>query len=107
MHDSQTRLSPKKIFAADDSALGPKALANALWSNKKIREATIASLADSVRLLAALWSSAWRVGKGNKIANSEIVAFEETDLDAVYRKDKKFVPSLSLDEMVQSQLFEP
>jgi hypothetical protein len=63
-------------------------------------------LADSVRLLAALWSSAWKAGKGNQLPNSKIVALEESDLIDVYR-NKKFVQSLSLDQMVQSQKFEP
>jgi hypothetical protein len=107
MHDSQARLSPKKIISADDPTLGPTKRAAALWANKKIHDATIVSLAESVQLLAALWSSAWKEGNGNKLASPEIVAFDESAVDAVYRKDKKFVPSLSLDEMVESGKFEP
>jgi hypothetical protein len=107
MHDSQARLSPKKIISADDPTLGPTKRAAALWSNKKIHDATIASLAESVQLLAALWSSAWKAGKGNKFSSSQIVSFEESAVDAVYRKDKKFIPSLSLEEMVASGKFEP
>jgi len=107
MHASQARLSPQEIIAADDPALGPTARAKALWKNTKVHNATIASLADSVRLLAALWSSAWKAGKGDKVTKSKIVAYDEDALEGVYRKDKKFVPSLSLDEMVKRKNFEP
>jgi hypothetical protein len=107
MHDSQERLSPKMIIDADDPTLGPKARARALWDNETVRDATIESLADSVRLLAGLWSSAWKVGEGNALPESKLRLFEESELQDVYRKDRKFVPSLSLDEMARSQEFEP
>jgi hypothetical protein len=107
MHDSQARLSPEMIIKADNPALGPKARAKALWQNKKIRDGTILSLAESVNLLAALWSSAWRSGKGEKISKSRIIELDESALDHVYRRDRKFVPSLGLEEMVKSGKFEP
>lgn len=107
MHDAQDRLSPMEIIEADDPKLGPKARATALWENKKIREATIQSLADSVQVLAALWMGAWKAGKGNKIDKSELVEFSEDELDKIYRKDKKFLPSMGLESMVQSGKFEP
>lgn len=106
MDDAQRRLSPMEIIKADDPAAGPKARANALWSNTKIRNATMASLADSVRVLSALWASAWEIGGGEKIAKSKLVQFTEDDLDKVYRRDRQFVPSLSLDAMVKSKQFE-
>ena len=107
MNDAQTRLPPKTIIDADDPSLGPKARAEALWNNKDIQEATIRSLADSVRVLAALWKSAWEAGDGASVAASKIRAYKEEELKPVYRSDPKFVPSLSLDDMAESGKFEP
>ncbi|HSM85658.1 MAG TPA: hypothetical protein VLT16_05880 [Candidatus Limnocylindrales bacterium] len=107
MHDAQERLSPQDIIDADDPESGPSARARALWNNQKVRNATIQSLADSVQVLASLWTSAWKAGKGSKIDKSKLVEFQEDELDRIYRRDRKFVPSLSLDEMAQSGKFEP
>ena len=107
MHRSQKRLSPKMIFEADDPTLGPTARAEALWANSRIRAATIASIADSVQLLAALWSSAWKVGKKTTMPKSQIRLFEESELEQIYRGEREFAPSLSLDDMARSQKFEP
>lgn len=108
MKAAQTRLSPEEIIDADDSTLSPKKRADALWNNVKIRNATITSLADSVRLLAALWTSAWKVGKGDgDIDDSELKRFTENELMNVYRGEKDFAPSMSLQEMVDSGKFEP
>ena len=107
MNDSQTRLAPKTIIDADDPSLGPKARAQALWNNDDIRKATVRSLADSVRVLAALWTSAWEAGGGSRVAKAKIREYEEDELKSVYRNDRRFVPSLSLDEMATSGEFEP
>jgi hypothetical protein len=107
MNDAQSRLSPEKIIDADDPTLGPAARAAALWKNPNIRDATVESLADSVRVLADLWSSAWKIGKGDRVAKSKRRQFKEPELDYIYRSDKKFVPSLSLEKMADSDDFEP
>ncbi|WP_024515146.1 hypothetical protein [Bradyrhizobium sp. Tv2a-2] len=107
MSDAQTRLAPKTIIDADDPSLGPKARATALWNDDDIRKATIRSLADSVRVLAALWTSAWQAGGGSGVPKAKIRTYEEEELEPVYRRDQKFVPSLSLDEMAESGKFEP
>jgi len=107
MNRSQDRLAPRTIINADDSALGPKARAAALWKNATIRNATMASLADSVRVQAALWSSAWESGGGDNLAKKNIREYTEDELEPVYRKEKTFVPSLSLEAMVKSGKFEP
>ncbi|HEV7745999.1 MAG TPA: hypothetical protein VGO56_13450 [Pyrinomonadaceae bacterium] len=107
MHATQKRLSPTTIIKADDPSLGPKTRAEALWNKIPIRNATIASLGDSVELLADLWSSAWKTGNGNAIPKAKLVEFSEKDLEKIYRKEKGFVPSLSLAEMAQSGKFEP
>lgn len=107
MYDAQQRLSPIEIVEADDPSLGPTARAKQLWSNKKVREQTTISLANSVKLLADLWQSAWAVGKGDSIAKSALVELSEADLENVYRNDKKFVPSKSLDQLAASGKYEP
>jgi hypothetical protein len=108
MHGAHQRLSPVEIIEADDPQLGPKARAERLWNNNAIRAATVASLADSCRLLAALWQTAWQAGNGNQLPANAIRAFSENSLSNVYRNEHgTFIPSLSLDEMAQSGSFEP
>ena len=70
-------------------------------------KATIRSLADSVRVLASLWTSAWQAGGGANVAKAKIRTYNEEELEPIYRRDSKFVPSLSLDEMAESGKFEP
>jgi len=106
MHDSQARLSPEEIIRADDPDLAADARARALWANEKVRTSTIQSLSESTQLLADLWTAAWAMGGGAKIAKSKLRAFKEADLERVYR-DGKFCPSLSLAAMVKSGDFEP
>ena len=62
MHGAHNRLSPTSIINADDPHLGPTARAERLWNNNTIRRATVASIAESVRLLATLWRTAWDQG---------------------------------------------
>jgi hypothetical protein len=108
MHAAHARLSPARVIAADDAGLPPRARAEHLWTNTAIREATVASIADSVRLLAALWESAWREGGGPELDASEIRQFSEDSLARICREEhESFVPSLSLDEMAESGRFEP
>jgi hypothetical protein len=107
MYAAQEKLKPMDIIEADDPTLGPKARAKALWGKTAIRKATVECLAESVFLLADLWTSAWRVGGGNSIAASKLIQFKEADLEYIYRKEPKFVPSLSLAKMAQSGRFEP
>jgi hypothetical protein len=107
MNAAQDRLSPDDIIKADDPALKPKPRAEALRANKKLMAATITSLADSTRLLADLWASAWREGDGDSIAASKLKLFTEKELNAIYRGEKDFLPSLSLADMAASGRFEP
>jgi hypothetical protein len=107
MYAAQQRLKPRSIINADDPALSENGRAARLWKKKKIHDATIASLADSVRLLADLWASAWTKGNGNVNAAGQLVAFTEGQFDDICRKEPTFAESFSLDEMVQSGRFEP
>ena len=108
MHGAHDRLSPTSIINADDPNLGPTARAERLWNNNTIRRATVASIAESVRLLATLWRTAWDQGNGNLLPPTAIRTFSESELENVYRGEHDtFVPSLALDEMVQAGTFEP
>jgi hypothetical protein len=108
MSRAQDRLAPKEIIDADDQDLKPQARATALWNNKKISDATAESLADSVRVLAALWEAAWAKGGGTQaIADANSKPIDEKKLDKVYRREPTFVPSLDLDAMAASGKFEP
>jgi hypothetical protein len=107
MYNAQERLSPETIINADDPSLTVNERASRLWNNQKVRRGTIRSLADSVRLLAGLWTAAWEAGKGDSIAKSKLVQFGEPELAKIYRKETTFIPSLSLAKMAQSQKFEP
>jgi hypothetical protein len=84
------------IINADDPSLTPKKRAGRLWEKTSIRKASIECWADSVFLLADLWTAAWKEGGGNSISQSKLVGFEEKDLEDIYRGEANFVPSLSL-----------
>jgi hypothetical protein len=106
MHESQQRLAPQAIVGADDASLTQRERAERLWENQAVRDATTQSLAASVRLLAALWTSAWAAGNGDSLPPAKIKPYTESALDQVCREHQTFVPSLSLAEMVASGLFE-
>jgi hypothetical protein len=106
MDESQARLSPQDIIDADDPTLTQRERAERLWANQSVRDATVASLAGSVRLLAALWASAWEEGDGDDLPGTKIKTYSEAQLAQKCRQHQTFVPSLSLDEMVTSGDFE-
>src|SRR5262249_27561861 len=89
-----------------DPSLTVKERGAELWKNKTIRTATISLLADSVRVLADLWESAWRVGNGNALAASKRREYNEDEIKPVYRK-ASFLKSIVLNAMASSGDFEP
>ena len=110
MFNSQKRLSPKTIINADKPnwAKSDTERASLLWNKATVRNGTLASLADSVQLLADLWTSAWKIGKGNNIPSAKLIEFTEDQINDVCRiEHSTFVPSLSLDAMAESGDFEP
>ena len=70
-----------------------------------IRVPTLAAIADSAQLLARLWESAWREADV-EVADGEIVAFDEGVIEAIYRSNG-FLPALTLQQMADSEDFEP
>ena len=107
MRRSQKTLPPMDIINADDPTLTVKERGARLFANKPIRTATVKMLADSVQVLADLWESAWRVGNGKAIPASKKRLFKEAELIKVYRKEKGFLKSLTLNQMAASKRFEP
>jgi hypothetical protein len=102
------RLPPMAIIDADDPELTDTPRAKQLWNNLEIREATVASLRDSTRLLARMWETAWAAGGGDGLAASKIKRYSEASFNAICRQEHQtFVPSLSLDAMAASGAFEP
>ncbi|HET7843940.1 MAG TPA: hypothetical protein VFL14_07305, partial [Xanthomonadales bacterium] len=104
MSDAQLRLPPEAIIDADDPSLTERGRAERLWANTDIRRETVRSLADSTLLLARLWASAWRLGKGSQIPKAKLVRIAEADLTSLV-KDPKFAPGMTFDEMVASGRF--
>src|SRR6267378_3249598 len=104
MSDANKRLAPTYIIDADDPTLTAPERAKRLWANAKIRKETAKSLAESTRVLAALWKGAWSAGNGDKIASSKLKAIAEPRLQTIYRKSS-FLPSLTLKAMAASGRF--
>jgi hypothetical protein len=105
MKRSQKRLSPEKIINADDPNLNTKQRAARLWNNQVIRKQTAVSIADSIKVLALIWSAAWKNGNGQAIAASALKEMDKKKLITAYRTEKDFIPSLTLKQMVASGKF--
>jgi hypothetical protein len=58
---------------------------------------TTSCMADGCMRLASLWASAWKEGKGSKIASSKLGLVAREDLKALYN-DKAFLPSFRLQD---------
>lgn len=106
MARAQKALPPMTIIRADDPTLTVKERQAALFANKTITAATAGLLADSVRVLADLWESAWRVGNGKALPKNQQRVFSTEELIPVYRSST-FLPSLTLNRMAASNRFEP
>ncbi len=104
MGRSRDRLPPETIIDYDDPKLNVPKRAARLWANAAIRDATTTSLAESVKLQANLWQSAWDAAAPRNVDTS---ALGQDALVQLYRHDRDFVPSLSLDAMATSGDFEP
>ncbi|MEW6369266.1 MAG: hypothetical protein AB1714_31990 [Acidobacteriota bacterium] len=105
MDRSAKRLSPEEIIEMDDPELKPKARARSLWSNPKLQKAATAAVADSTKLLARLWASAWRVGDGDRSAAGMLTPLTERQVEEISH-DPNFLPSMTLDQMTANGKFE-
>jgi hypothetical protein len=54
-----------------------------------------------------LWTAAWKIGGGKNLDSDALVELDQGKLNDLVRKDRKFVPSLSLAQMAASGDFEP
>jgi hypothetical protein len=104
MSDALARLPPETLIGLDDPTLTQPERARRFWASAKVRSETIRSLAASTVLLARLWASAWRVGKGKNLPAAKLNVFSEPELQALY-KTKGFAPALTLTQMVNSGRF--
>lgn len=104
MSDAMDRLPPQTLIDLDDATLTQPERARRFWASSKVRTETVRSLADSTILLARLWASAWRVGKGKNIAASQLKAFTEAEVQKLYRT-KTFAPALTLTQMADNGRF--
>ena len=105
MSGALTRLSPETLIGLDDPTLTQPERARRFWAIPKVRTETARSLADSTILLARLWASAWRVGRGRDLPAAKLKAFTESEMQKLYRT-KAFAPALTLTQMVNSGRFE-
>jgi len=73
------------------------AVTNALWA--QFGESTIGVLADGVRTLAMIWTSAWNVAGGDqRFSDDDLGAIDKRSLQLLY-EDATFVPSVDLDHI--------
>ena len=105
MKRSQNRLPPEKIIKADDPNLKPQQRATRLWNNPSVRKETAVCIADSIKVLALIWSAAWKNGNGQANAASALKMMDKKKLIKAYRTEKDFIPSLTLKQMVASGKF--
>jgi hypothetical protein len=69
-----------------------------LWDN--FGDQTIKAIAMGVRILAVIWASAWKQGKGeSKVPAAALKAIPKAKLKSLYEDRDKFVPSVRLDEI--------
>jgi hypothetical protein len=104
MSDAHSRLSPDTLITLDDPTLTQPERGRRFWAIAKVRTETVRSLADSTILLARLWASAWRVGRGRDLPAAKLKAFTEPEIQKLYRT-KSFAPALTLTQMVNSGRF--
>jgi hypothetical protein len=99
MRRTSNRIDPMALVEAYAVALqGDGDASEVLW--KRFGTATGAATADGCRVLAMLWESAWREGKGEVIDDDLLGAIPANELMALY-SDQLFVPSLPLDEVAR------
>jgi hypothetical protein len=104
MSDALTRLPPQTLIDLDDPTMTQPERARRLWASAKVRTETVRSLASSTILLARLWASAWRVGRGRDLDAAKLRAFTEAEVQRLYRT-KSFAPALTLAQMASSGRF--
>lgn len=97
MSATQERIAPTALCDAYIALGGGKSarVIDGLW--EQFGQETAECMADGAQLLAALWDSAWSVGRGDEstVLPDEI---SQEDLASIYRR-ADFLPSLDLDNI--------
>jgi hypothetical protein len=98
MDRTATTLPPTDILDAYVALHGGQSHAtlDGLWA--RFADPTAKVMADGTRVLAHLWSEAWRVGDGAAIPTKKLKTIKPAAMIALYR-DEAFVPSLDLDRI--------
>jgi hypothetical protein len=96
MSRAQQRIPPDVLveFFVDAGGKKTVAMADALWD--EFGGATAELMAHGAHTLAAIWESAWEVGRGRNIAEAKLKIIPESTLSKLYLQ-KGFVRSLDLD----------
>ena len=98
-------LSPEQIIAADDPTLTAKARAVNFFD--KLADETASCIAQGTSLLANLWLTAWKEGKGEtKMKTADLGIRDSDTLETMYRKSTN-LKSLSLGGMIAAGLRAP
>jgi len=98
-------LSPEQIIDADDPTLTVKERAVNFFD--KLADETAACVAQGTSLLANLWLTAWKEGKGDaKMKSADLVLRDSDTLETMYRKSTN-LKSLSLSGMIAAGLRAP
>ncbi len=71
---------------------------------KEIGQATIQCMQEGCLYLATLWDSAWKMGQGDSIVNTENLVKRDTDVMRNIYQDNEFLKSLLLSDPQYQQL---
>jgi len=98
-------LSPEKIIEADDPTLTANERAVRFFDS--LADETAACIAQGTALLANLWLTAWKEGKGEtKMKTADLGIRDTTTLEGMYRKSAN-LKSLTLGGMIAAGLRAP
>ena len=98
-------LSPEQIIDADDPTLTAKARGVRFFDT--LADETASCVAQGTALLANLWLTAWKEGKGDtKMKTAEVILRDTKHLKKMYRQST-VLRSLSLNGMIAAGLVAP
>jgi len=98
MDRSATRIPPIKLVDTfvEEGGQTTVAVQDELWD--RWGKATVATMADGAKVLAAIWQAAWKAGSGGSIAQADLGPVDPKALVKLYT-DRKFVESLDIDDI--------
>ena len=98
MDRTATRIPPVKLVDTfvEEGGQTTVAVQDELWD--RWGKATVATMADGAKVLAAIWQAAWKAGSGGSIAQADLGPVDPKALVKLYT-DRKFVESLDIDDI--------